>query len=224
MEKQLVLNENLKPSFTSKTLYELLGVNIDSSFSEINENYWALQHLIDEYPSSFSSEDKNLIDEARNKLVSNLGRVYYESRLNSEQIHTICEQYKAKNQSKEMFDKLNSNIRKYVTVLYMEKYPDNENFSISKTCGVLTDCVEYDKISMNNHDISFLGYDSAIIEITNDKGDILYTNQYLKKFQEQYNKDNVNNFREVTWSFYIAKMLDVKEQNKEKKFTKIKKI
>ena len=224
MEKQLVLNENVKSSFTGKTLYELLGVNIDSAFSEINENYWALQHLIEKYPKSFSSEDKALIEEARNKLVSNLGRVYYESRLNSEQIHTICEQYKAKQQSKEMFDKLHNSVSKFLTVLYMEKYNDNKNFSMSKTCGVLNDCVEYDRISINNRDISFLGYDSAIIEIINDKGDIIYTNDYLKKYHEQYNRENMNNFREAVWSFYIAKMLDVKEQNKGKEFTKIKKI
>ena len=54
MAKQLILNEDLMLSFAGKTLYELLGVNIDSSFSEINENYWVLQHLIDEYPGNLS--------------------------------------------------------------------------------------------------------------------------------------------------------------------------
>ena len=216
MAKQLILNEDLMLSFAGKTLYELLGVNIDSSFSEINENYWVLQHLIDEYPKSFSNEDKNLLEEARNKLVSNLGRIYYESRLNSDQIHTILEQYKAKIQSKEMFDKLHNSIRSYLTVLYIRKYNDNEKFSMSKVYGVLTDYVEYDSIVINNHNISFLGYDSAIMEIINDKGDILYNNSYLKQFKEQYNKNNINIFREAAWSFYIAKILDAKEQNKKK--------
>ena len=207
------LDGRLQPTCYGLTLYEKLGVNIDSSEEEKERNYQLIKKFMNSHSKYFSLEEIDEIEEAHKRLKSILGSILYEGDIGSIGIRNTNLQYQAKIRAEKMFQNLKENLNNMVMIDYIENI-DGE-FVENKLLGVLNVCDDYDKVIIDNHfQISFLGDNSAIVQIVNKNKEQLYCNEHLldKSKKESYNKETKNNFRDISWSYFIANQIRIIEQ------------
>ena len=197
--------------------YQILGLGIDCNKNERENNYNELNNLIEQNGNNFSKEEIDLITNAYRSFNSLLVAVFNERKMNSYIIINIRQQYNTKDNTEKMFETLNSKINKLVTVSYIEN--KNGEFVENKIVGNLKECNSFNNVVIGceaNFDIDFLGEQTAIIEICDNKGQQLYSNKYLldKNKRNMYDgsEDVVNGFRIASWSFYKARILDAYKQ------------
>lgn len=199
--------------------YQILGLGLDSSKNERDNHYNELNNLISQNVNIFPKEENDLITNAYRSFNSFLGAVWNERKMNSYILNNIRQQYNAKANTEKMFDNLKSKINEVVTVSYIEN--KNGEFVENKIIGNLKECNSFNNIVIGceaNFDIDFLGEQTAIIEISDNKNKQLYSNKYLleKNKRNMYDgsEDIVNGFRIASWSFYEARILDAEKQLK----------
>ena len=196
-ETAMMLNNRLS-SGLGLNYYQILGLNIDHTREELEKNYRDL--MISFGNSSEYNEEKNYVYEAYKCFTSFLGSAWYEKNIGSQGMHNVVCQYEAMNNSKIMFKDLNDKIENKVVVNYFE------NISV--------ECID-------KFDIEFLGKNTAILQICDMSGNIIYCNKYLMNPDSRtlYSSDDdvIDGFKIASWGVYMTRKLELNRQNKLKK-------
>lgn len=209
-----IIEPRLKATSYGQTYYERLGINIEFTSKEIKNNYHHIKKFMIEHPDYFDQNNIKQVDEAYNYLRSLLSMISYGNDIKKEGIDNTRLQYCAKVNNEKMLENLTEEIGKMVTVEYMEL--NDDKIIINKLIGPLTEVNAYDNIVCGNFDISFLGDESAIIGVTNNKGQKIYLNEYLADPVKRnlYCSETKEDFRQVFWSYYISQQISVLEKEK----------
>lgn len=222
------LDDKLKLIGYGFNYYQILGLDINYTREELDENYKDLMDLMSN--NNVLEEEKKLVIEAHRCFTSFLGSTWYEKDVGSYGRSNVSRQYEVSNNSKKMFSNLKKEIGNKVVVNYIEK-KDNE-FIENNIVGILANVDNFNDITicgLDNFDIELLGENSAIIKITDKSGKVLYSNEYLedKSKRELYTfeKDVVDGFKIASWGFYNVRKLELEKNLKNvKNNTYVKKI
>ncbi len=218
-ETAMMLNNRLS-SGLGLNYYQILGLNIDHTREELEKNYRDL--MISFGNSSEYNEEKNYVYEAYKCFTSFLGSAWYEKNIGSQGMHNVVCQYEAMNNSKIMFKDLNDKIENKVVVNYIEN--KNNEFIENKIVGFLKSSNDFENISVeciDKFDIDFLGKNTAILQICDMSGNIIYCNKYLMNPDSRtlYSSDDdvIDGFKIASWGVYMTRKLELNRQNKLKK-------
>lgn len=217
----LALDEKLKTNEYGSMVnyYHLLGVNLDCNKDELKNHYCELKKFIETHNNSFTEQEIQEINEGYKRFTSVLGAAWYEHNVGANGACSIQLLYDNNKKFCNMFSTLETKKKKQITVRYLEQ--DHDEFIEKTVNGMLNSSVRYDSILINSLNvengmikrIDFLGKETAIIDISDEAGKVIYNNPYLAdlKKREMYNSNNMNAFRIICYNFYMAKIIDVIE-------------
>lgn len=222
LETILELDERLEINTYGNMLnyYQLLGVDLNCNKTELEKNYNRLMNLISKHRKCFTEQEIMQIKEGYERFSSVLGATWYEHNIGGVGAKNIQILYGNNKMFETMFRDVEANKGNAITVKYLEQ--NKNQFDEKKLESILISSVSYDSIvvhvlkdgkSSDFKKIDFLGNETAIVEITDQTGVIIYNNPYLASLEKRklYNNDNLNAFRIVCYNFNNAKVIDVME-------------
>ena len=117
------LDDKLKVIGYGFNYYQILGLDINYTREELDENYKNLMYLMSN--NNVLEEEKKLVIEAHRCFTSFLGSIWYEKDVGSYGRSNVSRQYEVSNNSKKMFSNLEKETGNKVVVNYIEK-KDND--------------------------------------------------------------------------------------------------